>query len=148
MSATKSLAIVASLVGLSIQMGPDMDWPVNFGKVGNNAPVQPLAYPCNFGLSSADKLPLVENIIPLGEEQMMKFTTEYGVDGGSCQLSLTTDVPPTKDSVWKVLHSVEGGCPINTDVKSQDIPNDVPVPSQKFIIPNSIAPGNYSFAWS
>src|SRR3712207_5045506 len=32
--------------------------------------------------------------------------------GGSCQISITYDSPPTKTSVWKAIKSFEGGCPV------------------------------------
>ncbi|CAI4210372.1 unnamed protein product [Parascedosporium putredinis] len=46
-----------------------------------------------------------------GQASDLKFTGSAVHGGGSCQLSLTTDLEPTKDSVWKVIKSFEGGCP-------------------------------------
>lgn len=58
----------------------------------------------------------------VGSKQLLAFdlgggqnTAEHG--GGSCQLSLTYETDPQKvrqPSAWKVIYSIEGGCPTNS----------------------------------
>lgn len=58
----------------------------------------------------------------VGSSQSLTFNTGGGANtavhgGGSCQISITYETDPTaiKDpSNWKVLYSIEGGCPTNS----------------------------------
>lgn len=68
--------------------------------------------------------------------------------GGSCQVSITTDTVPTKNSVWKVIKSIEGGCPSDAPGnlgESATTPNPTTFP---FTIPADTAPGEYTLAWT
>jgi hypothetical protein len=48
------------------------------------------------------------NVIAIDEPQALSFIGIAVHRGGSCQVSLTTDQQPTKNSKWMVIHSIEG----------------------------------------
>lgn len=77
------------------------------------------------------------NSMKVGETQKLEFDGSAVHGGGSCQLSYTTDTTPTKDSVFKVIKSIEGGCPGVDGVKSFE-----------YTLPDSIPNGKGTFAWS
>lgn len=152
MFTTKSLALVAALVASSSAQLL-MTSPITYGYTEekpdtreNGAPVQPGMFPCSFPDGDGTGLAQAKNIIPLGEQQEVKLVDNNVQGGGSCQFSLTTDVPPTAKSIWKTFYSIEGGCPLKTD--EENLPDGQDAPAPKFTIPNSIAPGEYSFAWT
>merc|ERR1712000_769236 len=67
--------------------------------------------------------------------------------GGSCQVSVTTDLNPTRDSVWKVIKSIEGGCPARGEVGN--IGNDANAADPyeyDFTIPEEMPEGEYVLA--
>jgi hypothetical protein len=65
--------------------------------------------------------------------------------GGSCQISVTKDQKPTKDSVWKVIHSIEGGCP-TTNAGNINNPKDLG--SFPFKVPSELPEGEMTMAWT
>lgn len=143
MLTTKTLTLLAAFVASgSAQLF--MRSPVPYGYESESdiddeywgAPLQGGIKPCNFGFTGDTRI-YTHNVIPLGEEQDLKLQGQAAYGGGSCQFSLSTDIPPTEESVWKVFYTVEGGCPAGEDP-----------PPQKFTIPNGIAPGNYTLAWT
>jgi hypothetical protein len=67
--------------------------------------------------------------------------------GGSCQISITYDVNPTKDSVWKVIQSYHGACPIFTKGNIGDDANKMLDPIA-VMIPAGLKKGNAVFAWT
>ncbi|KAF8465015.1 hypothetical protein BDZ91DRAFT_728401 [Kalaharituber pfeilii] len=74
--------------------------------------------------------------------------------GGSCQVSITYDQPPTKNSVWKVLRSYEGGCPFdargNIDLGSVagTDPFDNRLPPLTYTLPTDLPSGKATIAWT
>jgi hypothetical protein len=71
------------------------------------------------------------------------------VIGGSCQLSLSTDMKPTANSKWTVVQSWEGGCPSLDGTAYEDPKNPLSYPDNyTYAIPDAFAPGNYSMAWT
>lgn len=52
----------------------------------------------------------------VGSQQTLSFTGSAVHGGGSCQLSLTKDLKPTKDTDFRVILSIEGGCPASAEV--------------------------------
>ncbi|KAK4193059.1 hypothetical protein QBC35DRAFT_163182 [Podospora australis] len=84
-----------------------------------------------------------------GSKQQMAFTGSAVHGGGSCQVSITYDNPPTKASKWKVIHSIQGGCPArNTAGNLPADPNLQGSDSYEFPIPSDIPSGNATIAWT
>lgn len=92
--------------------------------------------------------PEQENILTVGETFPLEFLGDAVHGGGSCQVSLTEDMQPTKDSVWKVIHSIEGGCPANTAGNLGGDANGMGATKFKIMVPESIQPGEYTLAWT
>lgn len=82
----------------------------------------------------------------IGEDQEISFSGWAVHGGGSCQFALTEGLSPTKDTAWKVIHSIEGGCPkanITGNLEEGQDPD-----TYKFSVPDDFEPGNYTFAWT
>ncbi|KAF1958905.1 hypothetical protein CC80DRAFT_490669 [Byssothecium circinans] len=77
------------------------------------------------------------NAMKVGEKQQISFTGSAVHGGGSCQLSYTQDTTPTANSKFKVIKSIEGGCPGVEGPKDFD-----------FTLPESIPNGKGTFAWT
>ncbi|RGP79986.1 hypothetical protein FLONG3_1930 [Fusarium longipes] len=89
------------------------------------------------------------NTYKAGSTQQLSFIGSAVHGGGSCQVSLTTDKNPTKDSVWKVIHSIEGGCPAKTATGNLPENANAENPDKyDFKIPDELAAGDYVLAWT
>jgi hypothetical protein len=67
-------------------------------------------FPCK--ISPGDFIvPTEEATYRTGSNNSIKLLGSATHGGGSCQVSLTSDREPTKNSEWKVIKSYEGGCP-------------------------------------
>ena len=86
--------------------------------------------------------------MPIGAKQTLSFIGGATHGGGSCQISLTKDLQPTKDSVFQVIHSIEGGCPTSSPGNIGDDANAPDPTSFDYSIPQGIAPGKYTLAWT
>lgn len=87
----------------------------------------------------------------IGAPQKLSFLGESVHGGGSCQVSLTTDTPATKSSTWMVIHSIEGGCPAKNVAGNLGADDSATAPdpdTYSFAIPEGIAPGAYTLAWT
>lgn len=76
------------------------------------------------------------------EKRNIKLTLKQGSavhGGGSCQLAITSDMQPSAETSWRVLMSIESGCPS----KDGSGPS-----TYDFTIPADLTPGQYSFAWT
>jgi hypothetical protein len=110
--------------------------PVPFSKdTLDTAPITKSQYPCkaNLGFKVSEM-----NQMAVGSPQKLKFDGTAVHGGGSCQLAITTDPVPSADSVFKVIKSIEGGCP-----GVDGGPNEY-----EFTLPDSIPNGKATFAWS
>lgn len=107
--------------------------PYSVDKV-DSSPITAEQFPCKsqngFTVSTM-------NSMKVGESQKISFKGSAVHGGGSCQLSYTQDTTPTKNSVFKVIKSIEGGCPGVDGVKEFD-----------FTLPDSIPNGKGTFAWT
>ncbi|KAK1760698.1 putative chitin domain 3 protein [Echria macrotheca] len=89
------------------------------------------------------------NVMALGSTQPLNFIGTAVHGGGSCQISITYDTAPNKNSVWKVIHSIEGGCPAkNTPGNLGNDPNFKVPFDYSFPLPTDIPAGNATIAWT
>ncbi|KAF2757456.1 hypothetical protein EJ05DRAFT_500993 [Pseudovirgaria hyperparasitica] len=100
-----------------------------------NGPIDRAQFPCQAQLGfNITK----ENVMKVGEKQTLSFKGTAVHGGGSCQLVVTTDRPPTANSKFKVIKSIEGGCPgVDGGPSTFD-----------FTLPAAVPDGELSFAWT
>ena len=84
----------------------------------------------------------------VGSPQTLSFTGSAVHGGGSCQVSLTKDLEPTKDSDFRVILSMEGGCPASAAGNLGEDPNGSGASTFKYSIPKDVSPGQYTLAWT
>jgi hypothetical protein len=125
--------------------------PVPFGKSTlNNSPLDASGsdFPCKFR-PGVYELEGASNVYAQGSTQQLEFQGTAVHGGGSCQVSVTTDKEPDKDSVWKVIKSIEGGCPArDTPGNIGDNANAAVPYTYDYTIPEELAAGEYVLAWS
>jgi hypothetical protein len=69
--------------------------------------------------------------------------------GGSCQISVTYDAQPNKQSAFKVIHSIQGGCPARGVTGNAGSDASAVAPDEyEFEIPAGIPNGKATLAWS
>ncbi|KAJ5330490.1 CAZyme family AA11 [Penicillium atrosanguineum] len=118
-------------------------------KTLNNSPLAADGsdFPCKLR-TDAFLAPSTETIYKIGVKNTMRFIGSSTHGGGSCQLSLTEDLAPSKESKWKVIKSYEGGCPANVGgnlAGGPDADNNLQL---DFVIPENIHSGRYTLAWT
>jgi hypothetical protein len=148
----KHLLLSVFLAASTVQGHMIMTSPQPFGQdTLNNSPLvgDGSDFPCKLRSDTysytADVL--TANTYHVGDSPLLSFKGGATHGGGSCQVSLTTDLEPTADSKWFVIHSIEGGCPTNA---AGNIGNDANAPDPttfNFTVPN-IAEGRYTLAWT
>lgn len=139
---------IVSILGLAasarahIIMNTPKGWEVNNSPLeldGSDFPCKGVSYDSSVSATKMNK----------GEKQPMKFTGSAVHGGGSCQVSLTTDAKPTKDSVWKVIKSFEGGCPAQGIDENYPENAGMELPdTYNFEIPDDVPDGKYTLAWT
>ncbi|GJN85797.1 hypothetical protein PLIIFM63780_009371 [Purpureocillium lilacinum] len=126
--------------------------PVPFQKSGlDNSPLKEdwTDFPCKVSGSYGYSLEGASNVYPQGSKQQLEFVGTAVHGGGSCQVSITTDLKPSKSSVWKVIKSIEGGCPAQGQVGNMGDSAGAAVPYKyDYNIPKELAAGNYTLAWT
>ncbi|CAF9915976.1 MAG: hypothetical protein HETSPECPRED_002697 [Heterodermia speciosa] len=104
-------------------------------------------YPCKQRPGVYDK-GSASNTMAVGSPQTLSFTGSAVHGGGSCQLSLTKDLKPTKDTDFRVILSIEGGCPANTAGNLPPDEHGSGASTFQYSIPQDVAPGDYTLAWT
>jgi len=145
-----ALAALLTILSTHVNAHMIMSSPQPYGKSTlNNSPLvaDGSDFPCKQRTGVYD-LEGASNVMAIGEPQTLSFIGSAVHGGGSCQVSLTTDLQPTKDSKWMVIKSIEGGCPSNV---SGNLPADATGTGAavfQYTIPDGITPGEYTIAWS
>lgn len=127
----------------------EMVMPVPYDAAAlSNGPLDPSGsdFPCkNPNYSNIGTM----NTYSVGGKGQLQFIGTAVHGGGSCQVSVTYDNPPTKNSVWKVIKSIEGGCP------SRNEPGNIPGDDPNYPIPDTydfeiptIPEGEATLAWT
>lgn len=147
----KTFALIGGLASLA-NAHIKMSSPVPYGASDlNNSPLDPSGsdFPCKQrpGVYEAQGASNVYGLGSTGNELAFIGSAVHG--GGSCQVSITYDAQPDKNSVWKVIKSIEGGCPAqDTEGNLGDNANaEVPY-KYSFDIPEDIPAGNGTIAWT
>lgn len=93
---------------------------------------------------------VTENHLVKGQPKSMRFRGGATHGGGSCQISITKDRAPTKDTQWSVIQSIEGGCmdPNEGGTNAGDNAEMKTPFSLSFSIPDSFEDGKYTLAWT
>ncbi|KAJ5517888.1 hypothetical protein N7453_000310 [Penicillium expansum] len=143
--------VIAALMGASmVNAHMIMNTPTPYSKDSlNNSPLAADGsdFPCKLR-DNAFEAPSTETILAIGESHPLAFTGSATHGGGSCQISLTTDLKPSKSSEWKVIKSFEGGCPANVDGNMSGGPDVADPYTFNFTIPDGISAGKYTLAWT
>ncbi|GJC81899.1 hypothetical protein ColLi_04737 [Colletotrichum liriopes] len=103
-------------------------------------------FPCK---SSSYEAAGASNVYAQGATGELAFIGSAVHGGGSCQVSITYDAKPNKNSVWKVIKSIEGGCPAkNAAGNLGDNANQANQDKYDFTIPEDMPAGNGTIAWT
>lgn len=115
----------------------------------NNSPLQADGsdFPCKIRPNMWQP-PTKPNNFPAGSTQPLSFIGSATHGGGSCQISLTTDEHPTKNSKWMVIKSFEGGCPADTNGNLGGGQKAADPFHFNFTIPTDIPTGKYTLSWT
>ncbi|KAI0969772.1 hypothetical protein F4678DRAFT_153494 [Xylaria arbuscula] len=144
---TISAAFLAAVNGHMIMKTPAPFDPAQL----NNSPLAASGsdFPCKFADGVYSATGGTVNTFELGSTQELSFIGSAVHGGGSCQVVLTYDNPPTKDSKWKVIHSIEGGCPAKNQAGNlPEDPNGTGAGTYSFKIPTDIPTGKGSVGWT
>ncbi|ETS77577.1 hypothetical protein PFICI_11451 [Pestalotiopsis fici W106-1] len=125
--------------------------PLPFRKAedGPSNPISGATFPCKVPAGQRLEMDGPPTEMAIGEDQLLTFKGTAVHGGGSCQISLTSDIDdsfqPSKDSRFFVIHSIEGGCPARNQAGNLDGPN---TDQYYFKIPAGVSPGNYVLGWT
>ena len=146
-SATWATAALAFFSTVNAHM--IMRSPVPYGTATlNNSPLDDTGddFPCKQRPGVYDISQM--NNIPVGVPQELTFTGSAVHGGGSCQVSVTLDQQPTKNSQWKVIHSIIGGCPSNVTGNLVANSDGTGAAVFQFTMPKGMPNGQYTLGWT
>jgi hypothetical protein len=144
---TFALASLASMASAHILMTN----PVPYGASSlSNSPLDASGsdFPCK-QRTGVYELEGASNSYAQGSTQQLEFKGTAVHGGGSCQVVVSQDLEPNKGSTWKVIKSIEGGCPAKDASGNLGDSADAAVPYKyDFTIPKDMAAGEYTLAWT
>ena len=113
------------------------------------APLDPTGsdFPCKFKPGFTPHAQAPAELKPGKDANTLSLQGGATHGGGSCQISLTSDLLPTKNSKWEVIKSIEGGCPSEAENNlSESALTELPPIS--YTVPDGMAAGKYTLAWT
>lgn len=140
--ATMVPLLAVSLFGTAVQGHMIMANPVPYGyQTIDNSPLTGSNYPCKVTSDPATFYSLdgIDNTYAAGSSQSLSFKGSAVHGGGSCQLALTNDMQPSASTDWRVILSIESGCPTTDGTTAA---------TYNWTVPADLEPGQYSFAWT
>jgi hypothetical protein len=149
MLAPTTLATVALTLFASVNAHMKLNTPVPYGKdTLNNSPLADTGddFPCKQRTGVYDISEM--NNIEVGVPQELSFIGSAVHGGGSCQVSVTLDKEPTKNSQWKVVHSIIGGCPSNVTGNLSDNSKGNGAAVFQYTLPKGMPNGQYTLGWT
>jgi hypothetical protein len=148
-STTTILSAMLAIAPLAAHAHIIMASPVPFGPTGSFPKQDPLKA-ADFPCQNAPSTGATVNKWVAGTDTSINLLGSSVHSGGSCQVSVTKDKSPTKDSIWKVIHSWEGGCPDVPPGGGNWEPADAKAvrPPLPFTIPTELPNGEMSMAWT
>lgn len=147
----KACLFSTALLAASVQGHMKMKTPTAYGLENlNNSPLDSTGsdFPCKQRPGVYAMPPGGSTVMAHGEQQTLSFTGSAVHGGGSCQIALTKDLQPTKDSKWMVIKSIIGGCPANVPGNLPADPNGSGASTFQYTIPDGIEPGDYALSWT
>lgn len=124
--------------------------PFAWVQYGPTNPLRPDGsdYPCK--VPAGDAFALVDGTAPAevvaGAAHAVRLAGWAVHGGGSCQFALAAGHAPARDARWRVIRSIEGGCP-RANATGNLAPGEEP-DAYTFVVPEDFAPGNYTWAWT
>lgn len=151
LSTVSALALVAESHMLlnKPQMFPSSGVPDNGPLIGPGKGIS--NYPCKSspGSTTVYDFSFPRTQLPLGSNYSLELKGQAVHGGGSCQISLSKDLAPDAQSSFKVIYSIEGGCPArNTAGNLGGDASAIDPDHYNFEIPSDLEPGDYTFAWT
>ena len=122
--------------------------PFKFLEYGPTNPLDPDGsnFPCKKREGQTLEVDGERTRMVVGEQQLLTFSGRAVHGGGSCQLAVTADAQPTKESRWMVIHSIEGGCPARNQKGNLEGPNE---DEYHFVIPEDLpVSGDATLSWT
>ncbi|KAH6689605.1 hypothetical protein F5X68DRAFT_204035 [Plectosphaerella plurivora] len=147
----KTFSIISALASVATAH-IKMSSPAPYGASSlNNSPLDPSGsdFPCKQrpGVYEAEGASNTYSLGSTGNNLAFIGSAVHG--GGSCQISITYDAKPDKNSVWKVIKSIEGGCPARDTEGNLGDNAAMEVPYKyDFDIPSDIPAGTGTIAWT
>ena len=136
--------IVAALASLS-EAHMTLRLPAPFpGVINSPINADGSNYPCQMKVTGGTPTKMEK-----GSKQQLGFTGSAVHGGGSCQVSITYDETPNAQSSFKVIHSIQGGCPArNTPGLAPGNENSVAKDTYEFTVPKDLPSGKAVLAWT
>ncbi|KAG6993747.1 hypothetical protein G7Y79_00051g086670 [Physcia stellaris] len=150
MQYSKTLITLLGLVPVFSECHMLMKTPTPYGASSlTNGPLDASGsdYPCKQRAGVYEK-GSASNEMAVGAPQTLSFTGSAVHGGGSCQVSITKDLQPTKDSDFRVILSIEGGCPASVAGNLPPDEHGSGASQFQYSIPKDVAPGEYTLAWT
>ncbi|KAF2131562.1 lytic polysaccharide monooxygenase [Dothidotthia symphoricarpi CBS 119687] len=144
-TSTALFAAMLAMAPLSVNAHMIMANPVPYGSP-NNSPLDPSGsdFPCKVGAGGSYEVKKM-NDWAVGSKQTLSFTGTAVHGGGSCQVAVTTDKTPSPSSKWKVIYSIEGGCPASTP---GNLGAGGALGTFPFDVPSELPNGEMTMAWT